>query len=66
MLKTFQQYLLELRSEGIIEVRLVIAPDEREDGGTQVYLHPLGKDGESRDYSVQECNITDCTDFLDA
>ena len=59
----FEDYLIHERDEGKTEFRVVIN-GVGEHGETKIYIHPLGRDGESRDFLVDADDVTDVTQWL--
>ncbi len=59
---SFEEYLRREFEQGKYEFRLVVSrPGEH----VKLYIHPLGKDGESRDFEVNETTIRDVTRWLE-
>lgn len=60
---TLQDYLSHETEEGKTEFR-VVAKNISGEAGVKVYIHPLGKDGESRDFIVNGGDVEDITRWL--
>lgn len=60
---SFVDYLTHEAAEGKTEFRIVIE-DFGKIAGVKLYIHPLGKDGESRNFIVREHLIRDVTRWL--
>ena len=60
---TLQDYLTHELSEGKTEFR-VVAENIGSEAGVKIYIHPLGKDGESRDFVVNGGDVEDVTRWL--
>lgn len=59
---SFEEYLRSEFERGTFEFRMVVSrPGEH----VRLYIHPFGKDGDSRDFEVNESNITDVTRWLE-
>lgn len=60
---TFGQYLLDESESGHTEFRVVIE-NRNSDGSVKIYIHPFGKDGDSRNFEVSGIIIIDVTKWL--
>ena len=60
---TLQDYFKHELAEGKTEFR-VVAGNFGDDVGVKIYIHPLGKDGESRDFKINGGDVADITRFL--
>lgn len=60
---TIQDYLTHELSDGKTEFR-VVAENIGGEAGVKIYIHPLGKDGESRDFIVNGGDVEDITQWL--
>lgn len=60
---TLQDYFSHELSEGKTEFRIVVSTVSSE-AGVKIYIHPLGKDGESRDFIVNGGDVEDITRWL--
>lgn len=60
---TFADYLIHETGDGKTEFRVVVNEVSGE-GEVKIYIHPLGKDGESRDFLVDADDVTDITQWL--
>jgi hypothetical protein len=56
-------YLESEIAQGKLEFRVVAKLTDVE-GQVKIYIHPLGKDGESRDFSIVENTTQDVTRWL--
>lgn len=61
--KTFQAYLEDARKQGITDFRVVLQPNKI-GPESLIYIHPLGKDGDSKDFTVASGLLTDVTGTL--
>jgi len=57
-----EAYLREQMEGGKHEFRIV--PRKADGGKLVVYIHPLGRDGDSRDFEVDGNAVQDCTRWL--
>ncbi len=57
-----EAYLRNQMEDGKHEFRIV--PRKAEGGKLMVYIHPLGTDGDSRDFEVDGNAVQDCTRWL--
>jgi hypothetical protein len=60
---TLQDYLSHELAEGKTEFR-VVAENIGDEAGVKIYIHPLGKDGDSRDFVVNGSDVEDITCWL--
>lgn len=60
---TLEAYLNHELCEGKTEFRITAEPSEH-GNGVKIYIHPLGKDGESRDFLVDGELTHDVSTFL--
>jgi len=60
---TLQDYLKLELSEGKTEFRVVAGP-QANGPGVRIYIHPLGKDGESRNFIVDGEMTHDVTEII--
>lgn len=58
---TFEDYLKNCVDAGITEFRLVASKTHPLGTNAKIYIHPLGKDGESKDYYVTDNVLVDVT-----
>lgn len=58
---SFEEYFRSQVESGIFEYRVVVG---RIGEHVKLYIHPLGKDGDSRDFEVNESTVTDVTRWL--
>jgi len=60
---SLQDYFVDQIAEGKTEFR-VVAEDRGQSPGVKIYIHPLGKDGESRDFIVNGEEVRDITRWM--
>jgi hypothetical protein len=54
-MKTLEQYLRDAHADGAIDHALRC--EVRENGDLKFYIHPVGKDGDTCDYLVEENHL---------
>ncbi len=60
---TLQDYLKHEMADGKTEFRVTAQPEPK-GPGVKIYIHPLGKDGESRDFIIDGELTHDVSQFL--
>lgn len=60
---SLQDYFRHELAEGKTEFRVVVNSEE-EDGVTKLYIHPLDRDGQSRDFAIVGNEVSDITQWL--
>lgn len=60
---SLQDYFVDQIADGKTEFRIV-AEDRGQSPGVKIYIHPFGKDGESRDFIINGGEVQDITRWL--